>query len=112
MKNIQNMQNDIQHLQQRYRECLQLQQKLQAAQQDWQRLNDIMRELNVFYFNGKYQQYHQAIEEGAAVDLRTDGEYSIMSEDALWNAFHEHQQIAWAQMRLAMSVLDPDNQQN
>ncbi|MGN6841664.1 DUF4298 domain-containing protein, partial [Neisseria sp. P0021.S005] len=47
-----------------------------------------------------------AIEEGADVDLRTQGEYSIMSEDALWNALGEFHQLAWEHLRSSVNALD------
>lgn len=104
------MQNHINQIQALYREWLQLNEKLNLAQQDWQRSTEIMQQLNDFYFNGAYRDYHEAIEQGAKIDLTTQGEYSIMSEDTLWNAFHEHQQMAWQRLRSAIAVLDPDNQ--
>lgn len=95
--------NDIQRL---YREWTQLVPKLEAAKADWQRGAEIMRKLAHFYFEGEYSKYHQAIEEGLPVDLRTEGEYSVMSEDALWNAFHEQDALAWQRLRSAVAVLD------
>lgn len=105
------MQNKINEIQSLYREWLQLHDKLATAQQDWQRCNTIMAQLNEFYFNGAYREFNEAIENGAKVDLTTQGEYSVMSEDALWNAFHEHQHMAWQFMRVAMATLDPNNQE-
>lgn len=101
------MQNKINEIQTLYREWLQLQDKLQAAQQDWLRSHEIIQQLSDFYFNGTYADYFQAIEDGAEVDLRTQGEYSVMSEDTLWNTFHEHQHMAWQRLHTAVAVLDP-----
>lgn len=102
------MQAKINEMQNLYREWLQLHDKLAAAQQDWQRCNAIMAQLNDFYFNGAYREFYDAIENGAPADLTTQGEYSVMSQDALWNAFHEHQTLAWQFMRSAMATLDPN----
>ena len=96
----------IDEIQQIYREWTQLLPGLQAAQNDWQRGAEIMRKLAHFYFEGEYSQYRDAIENGLAVNLHTQGEYSVMSEDALWNAFHEQQQLAWQRLRSAVAVLD------
>lgn len=96
--------NEIQKL---YREWTQLVPRLEAAQKDWQRGIAIMRELARFYFEGEYSRFHTAIEEeGLAVDLRTEDEYSVMSEDAIWNAFHEQDALAWQRLRSAIAVLD------
>lgn len=102
----------IDAIQKRYREWTQLVPRLEAAQQDWQRGMDIMRELAQFYFEGEYMRYHEAIENGLAVNLHTEGEYSVMSEDALWNAFHEQHSLAWQRLRSAIAVLDSDAQQD
>ncbi|ULJ59992.1 DUF4298 domain-containing protein [Wielerella bovis] len=104
------MQNEINRIQALYREWLQLQEKLQREQKDWQRANQIMHELNAFYFDGQFQEFYEKMEQGADVDLRTEGEYSVMSEDTLWNAFHEHQQLAWARLRGAIDVLDKQDE--
>ncbi|MDO5073976.1 MAG: DUF4298 domain-containing protein, partial [Neisseria animaloris] len=79
----------INHIQKLYREWTALFPKLEAAHQDWLRGEAIMRELAQFYFEGEYMRYVQALEDGLDVNLHTQGEYSIMSEDALWNAFTE-----------------------
>lgn len=100
----------IDAIQKRYREWTQLLPKLEAAQQDWQRGIEIMRELTQFYFEGEYMRYHEAIENGLDVNLHTEGEYSVMSEDALWNAFHEQHTLAWQRLRSAIAVLDSDAQ--
>ena len=64
-----------------------------------------MRQLEDFY-EQEYGPLNQAISAGLPVDLRTEGEYSVMSEDALYDAFGERQNLAWAWMRLAMKDLD------
>lgn len=96
----------IDHIQKLYREWTQLLPKLEAAHQDWLRGDAIMRELEHFYFGGEYSRYHQALEEGLDVNLHTEGEYSIMSEDALWNASIEQRSLAWQRLRSAVAVLD------
>ncbi|PJK14800.1 hypothetical protein CO613_03730 [Lysobacteraceae bacterium NML07-0707] len=109
---LESAQARIDAIQKRYREWTQLVPRLEAAQQDWQRGMDIMRELAQFYFEGEYMRYHEAIENGLAVNLHTEGEYSVMSEDALWNAFHEQHSLAWQRLRSAIAVLDSDAQQD
>ncbi|MDO5091543.1 MAG: DUF4298 domain-containing protein [Cardiobacteriaceae bacterium] len=99
-------QQRIDHMQKLYREWTQLLPKLEAAQAEWQRGIDIMRTLGEFYFGGEYLQLHEAIDAGLGVDLRTEGEYSVMSEDALWDAFHEQDRLAWQRLRSAIAVLD------
>lgn len=101
------MQQQIDHIQSLYREWLSLEKRLEAAQKDWQRSREVMRELEQFYFEGRYQEFHSRIENGEAVDLHTGGEYSVMSEDALWNAFHDFTGLAWERVHTGIAVLDP-----
>jgi len=81
----------IDRIQAIYRECMQL-----------------MREMSDFY-DREYMPLHQAIENGLPVSLATKGEYSIMSEDALWNAFQQQYDLSWAWLRAATHELDPQN---
>lgn len=46
------------------------------------------------------------------MDLRTEGEYSIMSEDALWNALGEFHQLAWLYLRSSVDALDKYTQED
>lgn len=94
--------NEIQAL---YREWLRLQPRLAAAQAEWRQAAAVMRQLSAFY-DQEYIELYQAIEEGLPVCLHTEGEYSVMSEDALWEAFGEQYELAWGWMRAAMQVLD------
>ena len=96
----------IDEVQQLYAQWQQLLPKLQAAQQDWQQGCEIMQQLAHFYFDGEFMVYRDALEQGLALNLHTTGEYSIMSEDALWNAFTEQQDLAWQRLRSALAVLD------
>ena len=100
----------INEVQQLYREWTQLFPRLQAAQQEWQRSAEIMHALSQFYFDGEFGRYHDALENGLELDLHTEGEYSVLSEDALWNAFHEQQQLAWQRLRSAVAVLDREGE--
>ncbi|WP_373779024.1 DUF4298 domain-containing protein [Glaesserella sp.] len=102
----QTIQQRIQQIQHLYREWLELQPTLQQAQSDWQRSAEIINTLEKFYFEGEYQDYFQQIEQGLEVDLTTEGEDSVMSEDTLWNAFYEQQQTLWQQLRFAVAQLD------
>lgn len=98
----------INEIQQLYREWTELLPKLEAARQDWRRGEAIMRQLEKFYFEGEFTRYHQAVENGLDIDLRTAGEYSVMGEDTLWNAFAEQQTLARQWLRAAVAVLDRD----
>lgn len=103
-----NSQNRINEIQNAYREWLSLQEKLAQAQQDWQKSVELMQKMQTFYLDGEYQAIYEKIENGENFDLTTQGEHSIMSEDALWNAMHEHDQALWQMLRFAVKHLDKE----
>ena len=84
--------------------------RLAAAQDDWQRGIEIMRELADFYFDGDYARLQQAMGNGLSLDLHTAGEDSVMSEDAIWNALQEQQTLAWQRLRSTLAVSDLDGE--
>ena len=98
----------IDRIQALYREWERLLPELEAAQEQWQHAMRLMREMSDFY-DREYMPLHQAIESGLPVSLTTEGEYSIMSEDALWNAFQQQYDLSWAWLRAATRELDPQN---
>ena len=102
------MQSRLDHIQSCYRRWLELQPKLEAAQEEWQQAARLMAELDAFYAK-EYMAFYQAVEDGLELDERTEGEYRVLSEDALYNAFGEQYELAWQWMRLAMQSLDPAN---
>lgn len=103
------IQERIHAIQRLYREWTLLVPQLEAAQAQWQRGAEIMAELERFYFGGEFSQYHGALEKGLKLELHTQGEYSVMSEDALWNASAELQTLAWQRLR-SSAVAVPDRE--
>lgn len=107
MIDIEETQRRIDEIQSLYREWLRLLPKLEAAQDEWRKAAEIVRKLDGFY-SGEYNRYYTEIENGLPVSLETEGEYSIMSQDALYDAFGDHYRLSWEWMRLAVASLDPD----
>ena len=101
-------QRRIDEIQALYRRWLDLLPALEDAQAQWRQAADIMAELDRFYAT-EYMPYCNAVSDGLPVSLHTQGEYSVLSEDALFNAFGDHYRIAWEWLRLATAALDPDN---
>lgn len=99
------MQKRIDEIQNKYREWCKLLPVLEEDIRRWKQAAELIHEMDKFYTH-EYQQYYQAIESGEAVDLHTEGEYSIMSEDALWDAFGEFQRLAWLHLRAGVDALD------
>ena len=107
MIDVEEAQRRIDEIQSLYREWLRLLPKLEAAQDEWRKAAEIIRKLDGFY-SGEYNRYYTEIENGLPVSLETEGEYSIMSQDALYDAFGDHYRLSWEWMRLAVASLDPD----
>lgn len=101
-------QEQITHIQHCYKNWLDLHKKLEQAQQDLQQSIELMKEMEKFYFDGAWTAIYEEIEQGQTYQLTTDGEYSVMSEDTLWNAFHEQQVLMWQFLRTAVKALDKD----
>ena len=107
MIDVEEAQRRIDEIQSLYREWLRLLPELEAAQDEWRKAAEIIRKLDGFY-SGEYNRYYTEIENGLPVSLETEGEYSIMSQDALYDAFGDHYRLSWEWMRLAVASLDPD----
>jgi len=107
MIDIEEAQRRIDEIQSLYREWLRLLPELEAAQDEWRKAAEIVRKLDGFY-SGEYNRYYTEIENGLPVSLETEGEYSIMSQDALYDAFGDHYRLSWEWLRLAVASLDPD----
>lgn len=96
----------VQHIQDLYGQWVKLLPQLQAAQQEWRHAQHIIRTLSQYYDGGTYLQHMQAWEDSEGVTFDTDGNYSVLSEDALWDAFDENRALAWQWLRMAIQVLD------
>ncbi|MGF6147049.1 Uncharacterised protein [Kingella potus] len=101
-------QQRIDEIQALYRRWLQLLPQLEAARQQWRQAAQIMAELDKFYAE-EYMEYADAVSDGLPVSLRTEGEYSVLGEDTLFDAFGDYNRLAWQQLRDATAALDPAN---
>ncbi|MDO5059802.1 MAG: DUF4298 domain-containing protein [Neisseria sp.] len=106
-------QQRVDEIQAVYREWLDLQPRLAEAERDWQKSADLMKRLEDFYFgkdggNGDFMRIYEDFNEGADLDWTTEGEYSVLSQDTVWNAVHEQHNQAWRRLRSALAVLDKE----
>ena len=92
-----------------YRRWLELLPRLEAAQREWQQAEAVMTELDAFYARD-YLPLRDAEAAGLPLSLHTAGEYSVLSEDAIFDALSERHRLAWQWLRLATAALDPENQ--
>ncbi|CWP39129.1 Uncharacterised protein [Neisseria meningitidis] len=105
------MQKRIDEIQSKYREWCHLLPQLEEDIRRWKYVVTLIRDMDNFYTH-EYQACHQAIEDGVELDLSTEGEYSIMSEDALWNALGKFHQLAWLYLRSSVDALDKYTQED
>lgn len=99
-------QQQLDQMQTLYRQWTLLLPQLQQDLERWQEAINIMQQLDQFYCNGDYRHLMDLEEQGITLNTQTQGEYSVLSEDAIWNALHEHQNLAWQHLRSAIKVLD------
>lgn len=99
------MKKDIDNFQSLYREYLDLQSQDEALFANLKRRQEIMAQLEQFY-DGKWREYYEAIENGAEIDLTTNGEYSVMSQDTLWDAFCDERAFYEALLAIAQERLN------
>lgn len=92
-----------------YRRWLELLPRLEAAQREWQQAEAVMAELDAFYARD-YLPLRDAAAGGLPLSQTTAGEYSVLSEDAIFDALSERHRLAWQWLRLATAALDPENQ--
>lgn len=107
------MQQKISHYQALYREWLTLQADNEKLMANLHRQNAMTDELSTFYFNhhgqSDWQRYYEALENGAKVDLTTAGEYSVMSQDTLWDMFCDEREFYEHLVKFAQKRLDELN---
>lgn len=99
-------QDKINEIQAIYKEWLAVHERLEAAKQDLAKSSELMGKLQAFYFDGQWREIYEAIENGEQFDLSTDGEYSVMGEDTIWNAVHDYDSTLWDFMRFCVKHLD------
>lgn len=99
-------QQELDRVQAIYREWTQLFPELEADAARWQKAVDLIGQMDEFYSNGTYRELYEAAENGMALDTRTAGEYSVLSEDALWDALHDFRQLTIQRLKSAVSVLE------
>ncbi|QLB20251.1 hypothetical protein A6B43_01185 [Vespertiliibacter pulmonis] len=96
----------IQKMQDLYGKWVKLQPKLEKNIQQWQEAVAIMAELKPFYSNPKWIELYEMSED--ELPLETNGNYSVLSQDALWNAFEEEQSLS-SELKEILAKLEAQN---
>lgn len=97
------MNNQVQQMQDLYGQWVALQPQLENALRQWQQAAEIMQQLKQFYYSPEWQELYENFDDKT---LDTQGNYSVLSEDALWNAFHEQHQLAVQWLKEGIAVID------
>lgn len=80
----------VQQFQDLYNQWCELAPLLEKSLDQWKQAEALLKPLSDFYGSEQWQELYDNFKE----PLDTQGNYSILSEDALWNAFHEQRQLA------------------
>ncbi|QLB40003.1 MULTISPECIES: DUF4298 domain-containing protein [Mannheimia] len=92
---------DIQKMQDRYNEWAELLPELEKSLEQWKKAVELLEPLSQFYDGPKWRKLHESFNE----ELETKGNYSVLSEDALWNALSEQHQLALEWLKLSTAYI-------
>lgn len=100
------------HLQQRvnaaqaqYDEWCALLPELEADLARFEHAAMLVGKLTAFAQN-EFLELHDAIENGAPVDLTTGGNLSVMNQDAVWDAYSDFRRILLARLKQSVAALE------
>lgn len=100
------------HLQQRvnaaqetYDEWCALLPELEADLARFEQAAILVGKLTAFAQN-EFLELHDAIENGAPVDLTTGGNLSVMNQDAVWDAYTDFRRVLLARLKQSVAALE------
>ncbi|MCR1838689.1 DUF4298 domain-containing protein [Pasteurella caecimuris] len=97
------MQQKIQKAQDNYGRLLELQKKLAESLKDWQETTKLVQELETFYQQPEWIALHDNSEK---YTFDTKGNFSVLSEDAIWNALWEQRNLEEKLVEIIKPILD------
>lgn len=92
-------------LQETYRQWLALKPELYQAKDTLSHAMQLMQQLEHSYFGDEFGELMDADSQGI-LDTRTDGEYSVLGEDTIWNELAEKDELLWSILKLCIAHLD------
>ena len=105
MSDIQHLQEKLDHIQSLYRQWLAAKEVLERSRNELKQALKIMGELEAAYYSPEYSDLLHADAQGL-LDTKTPGEYSVMSEDTIFDELIDKDQALWATLRLCIDHLD------
>ncbi|MCU0108134.1 DUF4298 domain-containing protein, partial [Rodentibacter caecimuris] len=97
------MQQEIQKAQDSYGRLLELQKELAQSLKYWEEATKLVQELEEFYHQPTWLDLHYSSKK---YTLDTKGNYSVLSEDAIWNALWEQQNLEEKLVEIIKPILD------
>ncbi|AFU18765.1 DUF4298 domain-containing protein [Actinobacillus suis] len=85
------MQQNIQQMQDNYGKLVKLLPELEKSLSRWEEAYQIMQQLNQFYHSSLWLELYDNADN---IRLETHGNYSVLSQDAIWNAVTEQYELA------------------
>lgn len=95
---------EIQQMQDRYNQLVALLPELEQGLEQWKKATELLAPLRNFYHSPEWQALHDTFDE----PLDTKGNYSILSEDALWDLLGEHHRLAIEWLKLSTATITQD----
>lgn len=92
---------EIQKMQDLYNDWVALLPELEKGIEQWKQAMVLLEPLSEFYSSPKWQELYDTFNES----LETKGNYSVLSEDAIWNALTEQHQLAIEWLKLSTKVI-------
>lgn len=78
--------DDVQKMQDLYNQWSEIYPQLEASIALWKQAEAVLKPLNEFYGSQEWHELYETFNE----PLDTKGNYSVLSEDAVWNALQEY----------------------
>ncbi|WP_018652309.1 DUF4298 domain-containing protein [Actinobacillus capsulatus] len=85
------MQQNIQQIQDNYGKLVKLLLELEKSLSQWEEAYQLMQQLDQFYHSPLWLELYDNADN---IHLETYGNYSVLSQDAIWNAITEQYELA------------------
>ena len=99
------LQQHVNAAQKTYDEWCTLLPELEADLARFEQAAMLVGKLTAFAQN-EFLELHDAIENGAPVDLTTGGNLSVMNQDAVWDAYTDFRRVLLARLKQSVAALE------
>ncbi len=99
------MLQQVQEMQDLYAQWMKLLPELEKSMAQWKNASQILDRLQAFYFDPQWLELCETVDESR---LTMQGNYSVLSQDAIWNALHDRRRLAIEWLKQIVAVLEND----